>query len=168
MKGEAKIELERMLAEYDDKLTEVARLGAAERAAQTEFPVRFATLRAEVIRPALQELAQMLNSHGHEVTVSETEGSSSKAGGVTLAATSLRVVPKPFAHKTPAKNENFIEVTFVANPAERKITISSTNTMTTFGGSVENRGEFAIEALTSDVVAAVVLQTLRDAFVGTK
>jgi hypothetical protein len=168
MKSEAKAELERILGAYDDKLTEVERLGAAERTAQAEFPVRFATLRAEIIRPALHELVQVLSAHGHEVTVSEKEGSSSNAGGVTLAATSLRIVPKPFARKVPAKSENFIEVTFAANPAERKVIVSSTNTTVTFDRSVGDHGEYAIDALTADVVVSAVLQTLKDAFTGTK
>jgi hypothetical protein len=168
MKGEAKAELERVLGVYDDKLAEDARLGAAERAARTEFPARFARLRAEVISPTLHELAQVLGAHGHEVTVSEREGSSSNAGGVTLAHISLRVVPKPFARKVPAKSENFIEVTFAANPAERKVLVSSANTTTAFRGSVGDHGEYTIDALTADVVVDAVVQTLKDAFTVTK
>ena len=168
MKDDAKTQLEQILAAYDEKLSEVDRLGAADRAAQAEFPGRFATLRTETIRPALQELAQVLTSRGHEASVREQERSSSNASGVTLAATSLRIVPKPFAQKSPGRNETFIEVTFAANPGERKVTVSSTNTMITFGASVGDRGEYELGALTSEVVVGLVLQTLKDAFTGAK
>jgi hypothetical protein len=168
MKDYAKTQLEKILAVYDEKLAEVDRASAALRAAQAEFPTRFTRLRTETIRPALHELAEVLTARGHVATVREQEGSSSNAGGVTLAATSLRIVPKPFAHQSSEKAGSFIEVTFAANTSERKVTVSSTNTMINFGGSVGKRGEYDIDALTAEVVVGHVLQVLKDAFTGPK
>jgi hypothetical protein len=163
MKSEAKNTLETILGTYDDKVAEDARKIAAKRAADLEFPARFATLRAETLRPAIHEFVEVLNGHGHEATSREQEESSTTTGGITLASISLRVNPKPFAHKSPDTNRSFIEVTFSANRAERKVTVSSTNTIVNSSGNLGKRGEYEIEALTADVVAEHVLRTLQEA-----
>jgi hypothetical protein len=42
--------------------------------------------------------------------------------------------------------------------------VSSTNTIVNNGGSVGKRGEYEIDAVTAEVVASHVIQTLREAF----
>jgi hypothetical protein len=164
MRTEAKTQLETILGTYDEKLAEIERRESAIRAAQASFPERFAALRAKTIRPALDELAELLNGHGHESVAREQEESSTTAGGISSAAISLRIVPKPFAHKSTETSNNFIEITFSANRSERKITVSSTNTIVNSGGSRGRRGEYDIEVLTADVIVNHVLQTLQEAF----
>ena len=166
MRDEAKSQLKKILGDYDAKLAEAERLDAAKRAAHAAFPERFMAFRTATIRPVLQEMADMLNERGHEASVREQEESSSAVGGVKSAAVSLRIVPKPFAHKSIEPNSTTIEITFSANRSERKITVSATNTMMTHGGSVGKRGEYDIDALTADVVEGHVIQTLNDAFGG--
>jgi hypothetical protein len=166
MKDEAKSHLTKIIGDYEAKLTETERVATANRAADASFPDRFLTFRTEVIRPALEEIVSMLNAAGHDATVREQEESSSTVGGVKAAAVSLRVVPKPFAHKPTETGSVSIEVMFSANRAERKVIVSSTNTMVSHGGSVGKRGAYELEAMTADVVATHVIQTLGDAFVG--
>jgi hypothetical protein len=165
MKDEAKAELAALLGSYDEKLTEVERRNAAIRAAQAAFPERFAAARAQVIRPALQEFIDLLSGYGHAAATREQEESSTATGGVTLAAISLRIVPKPFTQKPAEKNNNFVEVTFSANRNERKIIVSSTNTIINSGGSRGKRGEYDVDALTAEAVTTHVLQTLQEVFV---
>jgi len=164
MKDEQKSQLGRIIGDYDTKLTEAERVDVAKRAADAAFPERFVTIKTKTIRPALQEIADMLNERGHEASVRDQEESSSAGGGVKSAAVSLRLVPKPFAHKSTETNPVAIEIMFSANRAERNITVSSTNTMTSHGGSVGKRGGYEIDAVTPDVVANHVIQTLTDAF----
>ena len=164
MKNEQKSQLTKIIGDYETKLSEAERLDVAKRAADAAFPERFLTFKAKTIRPALQEIADMLNERGHDASVRDQEESSSAAGGVKSAAVSLRLVPKPFAHRTGEISPVAIEVMFSANRAERKITVSSTNTMTSHGGSVGKRGEYEIDVETSEIVANHVIQTLNDAF----
>jgi len=166
MKDDAKSQLTKIIGDYDAKLAEAERLEALKRAAHAAFPERFAAFKTATIRPALQEIADMLNERGHEASVREQEESSSAVGGVKSAAVSLRIVPKPFAHKSIEPNSTTIEITFSANRAERKVTVSATNTMMSHGGSVGKRGEYDIDVMTSDVVSGHVIQTLGDAFGG--
>jgi hypothetical protein len=169
MKNEAKDQLKKILGVYDEKLAETERLDAANRAAHAAFPVRFATLRAETIRPVIAEFVEVLAGRGHEALAREQEESMSSGGGsVTLAAISLRVIPKPFAHTSKEANRGYVEVTFTANRVERKVTVSSTNTLINSGGSVGKRGEYEIDAVTADVVADHVLRTLQEALAGTR
>jgi len=165
MKDEQKSQLRKIISDYDAKLTEAERVDVAKRAADAAFPERFVTFKTKTIRPALQEIADMLNERGHEASVRDQEESSSAGGGVKSAAVSLRVVPKPFAHKSTETNPVTIEIMFSANRTERKITVSSTNTMTSHGGSVGKRGQYEIDGVTPDVVASHVIETLNDAFV---
>jgi hypothetical protein len=165
MKHETKAQLETILATYDEKLTEVESRNAAVRAAQAAFPERFSTLKVDMIRPILQEFIDMLGRHGHAASAREQEESSSTSGGITLAAISLRIIPKPFANKSLEKNNNFVEIMFAANRNERKITVSSTNTIINSGGSRGKRGEYEIEAITVEVVSNHVMQTLEEALV---
>jgi hypothetical protein len=163
MNTDAKNQLKKILGTYDAKLAEQERIEAAKRAADAAFPVRFAALKAETIRPMIQEFVDVLSAHGHEATAREQEESSSTAGGVSYAAISLRVIPKPFAHKSTETPKTFIEITFSANRSERKIVVSSTNTMMSSGGSLGKRGEYEIEAMTAEVIAEHVLQALQQA-----
>jgi vancomycin resistance protein YoaR len=166
MKDEAKSQLTKIIGDYDAKLTETERVASANRAADASFPERFLAFRSETIRPALEEIASMLNAAGHDATVREQEESSSTVGGVKAAAVSLRLVPKPFAHKSTETGSVSIEVMFSANRAERKLIVSSTNTMVSHGGSVGKRGAYDLDAVTPEVVATHVIQTLGDAFIG--
>ena len=166
MKDEAKKRLKGILGAYDEKLAETERREAASRAAKAAFPERFSALKKEMLLPVLGELAEVLNAGGHEAAAHEQEESSSTAGGVKSAAVSLRVIPKPFAHKSTEPNPTSIEVTFAANRSDRTVTVSSTNTMLSHGGSVGKRGAYEIDAVTVDVVASHVIQTLHDAFGG--
>ena len=163
MKDEAKSQLKKILGDYDEKLAEAARMDAENRAAHAAFPGRFVTLKTETIQPAIQEIADILNERGHKASVREQDESSSSAGGVSHSAISLCVNPKPFAHKSTATNKTFIEVTFSANRSERKVTVSSTNTMLNSNGTLGKRAEYEVDAITADVVTDHVLQTLQDA-----
>jgi len=169
MKHEAKSQLKKIIGDYDEKLAQSERVDAANRAAHAAFPERFVALRTEIVAPALQEIAAMLNERGHDASVRDQEESSSAAGGVRSASVSLRVIPKPFAKKaTPEANPVTIEISFSANRAARKVTVSSTNTMIGHGGRVGKRGEYEIDEVNADVVANHVIQTLDEAFGGTK
>ena len=167
MNDGAKNQLNAILGGYDEKLAEIERRDKAIRAAQESFPERFANLKTRTIRPALQEFADALNARGHDATAREQEESSSAAGGVAFAAIILRIIPKPFAHKSETNN-NFIEIAFSANRAERKITVASTNTIANSGGSRGKRGEYEIESVTTEIVEKHVLQTLQEALVETR
>jgi hypothetical protein len=162
MKIEAKNQLENILQAYDDKVAEEERNVAAKRAADLAFPARFAKLRAETIRPALQAFVEAIRGHGHEASAREQEESTSTTAGVSSAAISLRMTPKSLAHKSTETNRSFIEVTFSANRNERKVTVSSTNTIVNSSGGLGKRGEYEIEAMTADVVADHVIRTLQE------
>jgi hypothetical protein len=163
MKTDTKSQLTRILGTYDDRVASDERKLAAKRAADAAFPGLFATLRAETIRPAMQEFVDVLLTHGHEAAAREQEESSTTTGGVMLAGITLRVTPKPFAFKSADASRSFIEVTFSANRNDRKVTVSSTNTIVNSGGNVGKRAEYDIEATTADVVAEHLLRTLQEA-----
>ena len=166
MKDDARKQLKRILGAYDERLAETERAEAASRAAKEAFPERFSTLKKETILPALQELAEILNRSGHEARASELEESSTTAGGVSSAAVGLRIIPKSFAQRASDTKRSYIEILFSAYRSDRKIVVSSTNTLISSGGGVGKRGEYEIEALTGDVVVAQVLQTLEEALGG--
>jgi hypothetical protein len=164
MKDEAKTQLGRIIGDYDARLAELERVAAAKRAADAAFPERFVTFKAKIIRPELQEIADMLTARGHQAAVREQEESSSASGGVKSASVSLWVVPKPFAARSTEANPPSIEITFSANRSDRRVTVSSTNTMMSHAGSVGKRGEYGLEEVTADIVASHVIQTLKEAF----
>jgi hypothetical protein len=168
MKDEAKSQLRKIIGDYDAKLVEAERVESEKRAADAAFPERFLTLKTHTIRPELQEIAEMLNERGHDASVHDQEESSSAGAGVKSAAVSLRIVPKPFARKSTETNPVTIEVTFSANRSERRVSVSSTNTMLGQGGSIGKRGAYDIDAVTADVVTSHVTQTLYEAFGGTR
>lgn len=165
MNAEAKKQLKHILETYDARLAETERVDTAQRAAQAAFPEQFTALKTQTILPVLRELAEVLTRSGHESTQREQDESSSTAGGVTSAAISFRVVPRPFAQRPADAKRSYIEITFAANRTERKIVVSSTNTIVNSGGSVGKRGAYQLDALTADIVADHVLKALEEAFV---
>ena len=144
----------------------ISRREAAIRAAKEAFPERFSVLKKEIILPALRELAEVLNGSGHDATVREQDESSTTVGGVASAAVGLCVVPRPFVQKGAETKKSFTEIMFSANRSERKVIVSSTNTIIHSGGGVGKRGEYEVEAVTADVVVDHVLRTLEEAFTG--
>jgi hypothetical protein len=162
MKSEVKSQLEKVLGAYDARRVEEEHAAAVKRAADEAFPGRFAKLRGETLRPALQEFVEVLGRHGHEATVTEQEESSTTTGGFAHAAIALRIHPKPFAHKSAETNKAFIEIAFAANRNERKIVVSSSNTTMNATGNLGKRGEYELEAMTPDVVAEQVTRTLQE------
>ncbi len=164
MNDDTRTQLRKIVADYDEKLAETERVDTARRAAYEAFPGRFVSLKTTTIRPAMQEIADMLNERGHRASVHEQDESSSTVGGVKSAGVSLRLVPKPFVQKATEDNASTIEVTFSANRGEQKVSVSSTNTIVNRGGSIGKRGEYEIEVVTADVVASHVIQTLMEAF----
>lgn len=164
MKDETRSQLKKLVGDYDAKLAETERVDTLRRAAHAAFPARFLSLKATTIQPELQEIADILNERGHKASVHEQDESSSAVGGVKSASVSLRVVPKPFTHRATEANPSIIEITFSANHGDRKVAVSSTNTMVNAGGSIGKRGEYEIDAVTADVVTSHVIQSLSDAF----
>ena len=167
MNDDAKNQLQKILGAYDERLAEIARVDAANSAAQMAFPERYAALRSNTIRPVMQEFANVLNSRGHEVTVRELEESTSSDVGVTLATIALHIIPKAFVDKGATTKRSYIEISFSANRNERKIVVSSTNTIINSSGSVGKRGSYDVDALTTDVIEAHVIHTLREGLAGT-
>jgi hypothetical protein len=164
MKDDAKNQLRHILTAYDERLAETDRISAVNLAAHAAFPEQFATLKTQTILPALREVAEVLTASGHESTEREQEESSSTAGGVTSAAISFRVVPKPFAQRPADAKRSYIEITFAANRTERKIVVSTTSTIVNASGSVGKRGSYELDALTGDVVVSHVLKALEETF----
>jgi len=105
----------------------------------------------------------VLRGHGHEAMAREQEESTSTTAGVLSAAISLRMTLKPFVRTSTESSRSFIEITFSANRADRKVTVSSTNTIVNSGGGLGKRGEYEIDAVTTDVVLDHVLRTLQEA-----
>ena len=168
MKDEDKARLQKILGDYEAKLAEAARIDAVNRAAQAAFPGRFVALAAEVLRPAMQEIADLLRARGHEATVHEQEESSSTAGGVKAAAVSMRVVPKSVTPGAASSSPVAFEISFSANRAERKVVVSSSSTMMNHGARMGKRGEFEVDAVTADVVATHAIKALEEAIGSTR
>jgi hypothetical protein len=163
MNEDARAKLNKLLAAYDEKLVLAARIEAAKRAAAVAFPERFATLRSDTIRPTIQEFATVLNDCGHEVTVREFEESTSSEAGVTSATIAVRIVPKALVERIDIAKRSFVELSFSANRNERKILVSSNNTIINSSGSVGKRAEYEIDAVTAGVVEGHVLDALGEA-----
>jgi hypothetical protein len=166
MNDDVKNKLTELLGANDEKLAEAARVDAALCAAAAAFPERYATLRSGTIRPTIQEFADVLNGRGHEVTVRELEESTSSEAGVSSATIALRIVPKAFVDNPASAKKSFLELSFSANRIERKITVSSTNTIINSAGRVGKRAEYEIDAVTPAVVEAHVFHALGEALAG--
>jgi hypothetical protein len=166
MKDDTKARLNQILSAYDERIAETARREAAILAAKTAFPQRFAALKKEMFLPLFRELAEVLNGKGHDATVRDEEESSSTVGSVNSAAVGLRVVPKPLTQKSADSKRSYVEILFSANRSERKIVVTSTNTIIHSGGGVGKRGEYEVDGLTADVVTDHVLRTLEEALKG--
>lgn len=165
MKDDAKKQLTDILGAYDEKLDEVGRAEAASRAAHAAFPERFTALMKDTIRPTFQEFADAMNGRGHQAEVREQEAESAVKGGATFTTISLHVVPKAFVNKSADASKSFIEISFSAKRSERKIGVSSTNTMQNSGATIGKRGEYELEAVTPEVVASHVLHALKEGLV---
>lgn len=165
MKDDVKQKLQGLLTAYGDRLAQAERRAAAIKEAQAAFPERFAAAKEKIIRPALTEFVEELNREGHDATIRELD-EGHRDGAFASASIALRVVPKPFAKKATSAeaSSSCIEIIFSANRSERKVVVSSNNTVLNSGGSRGKRGDYDVDAVTEEVVVEQVFNSLQEAF----
>ena len=170
MKDEAKKQLKRILAVYDERLAETERVEAERRAAKEAFPVRFAALKKDTILPILEEFAEAYSPDKYWLTTAkatEQDESSSTAGVTSDRRSGCASFPSCSGRRRRIRRR--ASSRFRSRPnflSERKVVVSSTNTLINSGGGVGKRGEYELETLTGDVVVGHVMQTLEEALVG--
>lgn len=160
MDDDAKRELQSLLAAHKARLVEGQNREAQKKAEQRAFVDGFRSLKAEKIRPVLEEFVAQLTEHGHTASIVDQEESAS--GRFTPASIGLRVVPARMGDAPPGhSNIVRVEITFSANQATMKVSVSSSNNA---NGSIGKRGEHDLSELTDAFVVSNVLRTIREAF----
>ena len=162
MDPEAKNELTSILTAYRARLLDSQDRETKIKAARVNFVEAFRNLKADKIRPVLDEFVAQLNEAGHQASVVDQQEASDRNGQFTPASITLRIVPARIGEVVGSSTASTrVEITFSANQHTMKVLVSSSNNS---NGAIGRRGDHDLGELTSTFVENNVLKTIRDAF----
>ncbi len=166
MDQDAKNELTSILVAYRERVVEGRAREANVKAARAAFVEAFVRVKAEIIRPVLEEFVLHLNEAGHQATLTDQKESSDRNGQFSPASMALRVVPIRIGDTPLAPSGGTrIEVTFSANEPTMKVVVSSSNNA---NGAIGKRGDYELAGLDKRFVETHVLKTIHEAFAAGK
>ena len=148
---------------YEKKLKEHEKIRVSVRSEEEAFLDEFKRLRADVIRPAMEEIGNQLEARGHEVAISEREESTDSRGRTEDAKITMSFFPSD-VERSVFRPDCTPSISFLTIGYKRKIRIHASNIMPNRGGSGGPRGEFDTAEITGDFVEAQVLKLLKEIF----
>ncbi len=163
--SEIKKNLSSVLDDYDRGIGERQQAVKKTTIEEVSFVEEFKRLRAEVIRPILEEFGGELRQRGHEYEIKESESGKDDQGRTLPAYIGMAVYPKDFKRSEFTKlGADTPWVGFTAWTYEKKIAFGSSNIMPGRGGSSGSSSEHKIEELTHDLVMQQVAKGLKRIF----
>ena len=154
-----KAEISALMQQHD------ARTGkrASDQRDDDEFATAFGRLRHEVIKPAMEQIAQQLKAGGHHAVIGETNPTPAKAGKKDGAATiRLEILPSGTIRERYGKND-LPGVIFTIEPGMRVGVYSRSGRPDEEHGAGPMR-RFRLSEVTADMVTTEIVEVLRKTF----
>jgi hypothetical protein len=152
-----KSELERLLDAYDQKQDEALREAQRQREEGDAFVDAFRRLRAEVIRPGMEEVGETLRVRGHEYRIGEDDEGVARDGRPRSARIILTVTPVRARSGEAAAPA----VAFAASRRRRKVCVYL---RLTAANDSSPRAEYDLDRITPGLVEAELLAALKEIF----
>ena len=150
------VAVDRLLDEHDRRRNAAAAQLEQAQAAQTAFLDEFARIRREVLRPAIESLADALRARGHEATIVEEEFSQPLDGKTVEARISIRLVPASANGAVPS-TEQCPSLAFLTRHYNRTIEIVGGNLLPQSTGATGTRGAHQLNQITPTLVREKLL-----------
>ncbi len=153
-------EIDNLFVRRDERLRKQAAESEQRRVKEEEFLGGFRKLRAEVIKPALQELSDYVKGKGLNASVEENEETQDSEGRTRAAAISIVfTLPETRGY---ARTSEYPNVSFRASRSEMRVTVGESTIGPGRGGHSGGAGSFQLQEVTKELVREKTLAVLRE------
>ena len=159
MKDETKNKLRGIFDAYDKKQSEAGKEQAKIKTEKKLFLENFAKKVQDVIQPALDELAEAIESRGHGCEISTQKALQDTQGRTQSAQIRMLIFPNSRRSQYGGTHEES-SISFIADSQEEKVWIH-TSMMLGRGGSAT---EYLLENITKEIVESEVVHLLAECF----
>lgn len=168
MDGKSAKSIESILQAYDEKQRVLRQEMEARAEQRRQFLDQFAGHIQRVIRPVMEEAAELLRRSGHEYEIVENEAAlqleSSAAGERRRLdeAVALRIFPNGERPTDPRNDERtgWPHVAFLVHPTKNVILVHESAMMPGVGGPSGTAGEYSLEQVTRQVAERHLISVL--------
>ena len=158
MKKEDESHLESILKKFEQKLAKSKDAKEQRQSEEDVFYMEFKRIRTQVVRPAMEDIANQLKARGHNSDISEVGDERSKRDAkITMSITIGGVPSSAYAP------ENTVSVSF-SHTGHTTISFHASTPMQSRRGFAGLRGNYAASEMTTDVVEKKILEVLEEVF----
>jgi len=157
MKKEDELHLESILKSFEQKLADSKDAKDLQQSKEDAFYIEFDRVRAQVIRPAMEDIEALLKARGHGCEISEAGDEKRKRDAKITMSVTVGVRTSTYAP------ENADSISF-ARTGHSSITIHATTSVKTRRAFAGPRGNFAASEITTDLVQKTILEILEEVF----
>ena len=162
MDGKAARSIETILEEYNRR-QRAERLEMELRQAQREeFLQSFGARIAGVVRPAMEEAAELLRRSGHEFEIVENSDGLQPDGRTLNGAITLTIYPNGVRPSDPRNTDQngWPHIAFFVSPSKNTVLVHESAMMPGVGGPSGTAGEYALDDITAEVVSKHIVSVL--------
>ena len=162
MDDSTKKRLTSILDSFDAKRDAAKKDTERKRTEREIFLDKFAEKVKAVIRPAMEQVAELLKARGHNSEITEQMEAIDSDGRARNAGITLTIFP--LGVRPPYPNEHACpHIAFMVNSYESKIYVHESTMMLTRGGQSGSAGEYDIDKVTPELVEQHIVSVLQQA-----
>lgn len=159
MAHDLKLELGKLLDQYDDNRRAVEARKRQVKSDEDAFQTGFAALRTSVIRPVFEATGAILKARGHDCSIAENELGAEPGGKVTEAAISIYIMPAGMEKPAHGKAQ-FPSLSFATRHYNKSVCVSASNAAPKTSGAAGSRGDFQLAQIDTALVQTELLDLI--------
>lgn len=158
MNAEDKARLDAIMSSFEQKLAKSKDAKSQRQSEEDAGYAEFKRAQTEVIRPAMEDMANELKARGHDSQISEVGDERSQRDVRITMTLTIGGVPD-----TTFSPENTVSVSF-SRTGSTTVTIQATTPIKNRSGLDGQRGNYAASDITTDMVQKKILEVLQEVF----
>ena len=165
MEGKAARSIEAILEEYNRRQRAEKLEMELRRAERNEFLQNFSAMISAVVRPVMEEAAELLRRSGHEYEIVENPDGLQPDGRTLNGAVTLTIYPNGVRPSDPRNTDQtgWPHIAFFVNPSKNTVLVHESAMMPGIGGPSGTAGEYSLDDITGEVVEKHIVSVLATA-----
>jgi hypothetical protein len=158
MNPEDKSHLDAIMSSFEQKLAKSKDARTQRQSEEDAGYAEFKRVQADIIRPAMEDMANEVKARGHESQISEVGDERSKRDvRITMTITIGEVAAAAFSP------DNTVSVSF-SRTGSTTVSIQATTPIKSKSGLATQRGNYAASEITTGMVQKKILEVLQEVF----
>ncbi len=162
MRDSLKLELDALLDNYEIRKKKQQEEYRIQKREEDRFLKRFLLVREQVIKPAMQEIGELLKKRGKNNRIVEEDESVDTKGKLKEARISMFFLMRQ--QKQGHRLNQYPLVAFIATKSKKRVWVHERTIGPDRGGHSGNAGEYSLEQISMDLVQQKIMKVLRELF----